>query len=414
MKTRSLLMSILCSLMIGTSFTTCGDDPFEIPDTSIITPSDDTNEESDSPTTDPSDDTNEDPDSPTTDPSDDTNEDPNIPSSNPAEYGIYILNEGTWGANNANITQFTDNNKAENLSDIYLEVNGKQMGDVANAMIEEDNKIYILMNGSKYVARLDMTTKEEARYTFSATEGEPRCMEVEDGYVYVTQYGGQVSKINAKDMTLVSTFKGGDNLEGVVEKDGKLYVANSYKQEGSGNFIYNKEVFVINAQTMVLESSIEVVDNPTKIFEIDDKIYLISAGNYADVAGALQIIDPKTGTSKIIIKDATKITEGHNDMVYGIRSVYDENWQLTNSFFTYKPETGIVSETSFLKDAPNSFETDAIYLLEIDEETGFIYIGTTDYKNTGTIYAFDKNGKLLHSFDSGGVNPSAMVFVELK
>ena len=367
MKTRSLLLSMLCSLMIGTSFTAC---------------------------------------------SDDNSEEPNILPIEPESYPTYILNEGSWGANNANITKFLANYKVENLSDIYLEVNGKQMGDVANAMIEEDNKIYILLNGSKYVARLDMTTKEEARYTFSATEGEPRCMEVEDGYVYVTQYGGQVSKINAKDMNLVSTFKGGDNLEGVVEKDGKLYVANSYKQEGSGNFVYNKEVFVINAQTMVLESSIEVVDNPTKIFEIDDKIYLISAGNYADVAGALQVIDPKTGTSKVIINDATKITEGHNDMVYGIRSVYDENWQLTNSFFTYNPSTGAVSNASFLQNAPSSFSTDAIYLLEVHEETGFIYIGTTDYLTNGTIYQFDINGKLYKSFDSGGINPSTMLFID--
>ena len=367
MKTRSLLMSILCSLMIGTTFTACSEDANEVPDTPTI---------------------------------------------DPVVYGTYILNEGSWGANDARIALFYHNESSVRKTDIYKDANGKQMGDVANAMIEEDNKIYILMNGSKYVARLDMTTKEEARYTFPATEGEPRCMEVEDGYVYVTQYGGQVSKINAKDMTLVSTFQGGDNLEGVVEKDGKLYVANSYKQEGSDNFVYNKEVFVINAQAMVLESSIEVVDNPTKIFEIDDKIYLISAGNYADVAGALQIINPKTGTSKIIIKDATKITEGHNDMVYGIRSVYDENWQLTNSFFTYNPSTGAISNDSFLKDAPSSFNTAAIYLLEVDEEAGYTYVGITDYLTNGTIYQFDINGKMLQSFDSGGINPSAMLFID--
>ena len=367
MKTRSLLLSMLCSLMIGTSFTAC---------------------------------------------SDDNSEEPNILPIEPESYPTYILNEGSWGANNANITKFLANYKVENLSDIYLEVNGKQMGDVANAMIEEDNKIYILLNGSKYVARLDMTTKEEARYTFPATEGEPRCMEGEDGYIYVTQSGGQVSKINAKDMSLVGTFNGGDNLEGVVEKDGKLYVANSYKQAGSGNFVYNKEVFVINAQTMALESSIEVVDNPTKIFEIDDKIYLISAGNYADIPGALQLIDPSAETSKVIINDATKITEGHNDMIYGIRSVYDENWQLTNSFFTYNPSMGAVSNTSFLQNAPSSFSTDAIYLLEVHEETGFIYVGTTDYLTNGTIYQFDINGKLYKSFDSGGINPSTMIFID--
>lgn len=329
---------------------------------------------------------------------------------------VLILNEGAWGANNACIAQaffkLPTYNINEFTSDIYLKTNGKKMGDVANAMMEEDNNLYVVMNGSKYASRLVGYAEEEARYTFPETEGAPRCIDVEDDYAYVTQYGGQVSKLNIKDMTLAGTFKGGDNLEGIVEKDGKLYVANSYTVDGSGNYVYQKEVFVINAQTMALEKTIEVVENPTKMQEINDKIYLISAGNYYDVPGALQVIDPSTGTSKTIINDATKITEGNNGLIYGVRSTYDANWQLTNSFFTYNPSTGAVSETSFLQDAPLSFATDAIYLLEVNEETGLIYIGTSDYTTNGTIYQFDKTGKLIQSFDSGGINPSTMVFVD--
>ena len=366
MKTRSILMTTLCSLMLSMSFASCSDD-------------------------------------------DEPGMEPII---DPVDYPAYILNEGAWGANNANITSFMPNYKAENLSDVYLKTNGKKMGDVANAMMEEDDNIYVVLNGSKYVARLDLTTKEQARYTFPEAEGAPRCIDVEDDYAYVTQYGGQVSKLNIKDMTLAGTFKGGDNLEGIAEKDGKLYVSNSYTVDGSNNWIYNKEVFVIDAKTMKQEKTISVVDNPTKIYEIDGKLYLISQGNYYDVPGALQLIDTQSGTSKVILNDVTKITEGNNDLIYGIRSTYNENWELTNSFFTYNPSTGAISETSFLKDAPSSFGTAAIYLLEVDEETGFIYVGTSDYVTNGTIYQFDKAGKLVQSFDSGGINPSAMVFVD--
>ena len=63
-------------------------------------------------------------------------------------------------------------------------------------------------------------------------------------------------------------------------------------------------------------------------------------------------------------------------------------------------------------DAPNSFKTEAIYLLEVDEKNGFIYVGTSDYTTNGTIYQFDQNGKFLRQFDSGGINPSAMVFID--
>ena len=362
MKTRSILMTTLCSLMLGMSFTACLEDDLEQPELPI----------------------------------------------EPETYPAYILNEGLWGANNANITSFIPNYKAENLSDIYLKMNNQQMGDVANAMMEEDDNIYVVLNGSKYVARLDMGVKEQARYTFPETEGAPRCIDVEDDYAYVTQYGGKVSKLHIEDMTLVGTFKGGDNLEGIVEKNGKLYVANSYK----GINEYNKEVFVIDAKTMTLEKTIEVVENPTKIYEINDKIYLISAGNYEDVPGALQIIDTQNNIVRTILNDVTKITEGHNGVIYGVRSTYDENWQPTNSFFLYSPKADEVSHTSFLKDAPSSLATDIIYMLEVDEETGFIYVGTSDYTTNGTIYQFDQSGKFVQSFDSGGINPSAMVFMD--
>ena len=269
MKTRSILMTTLCSLMLGMSFASCSDD-------------------------------------------DEPGMEPII---DPVDYPAYILNEGAWGANNANITSFMPNYKAENLSDVYLKTNGKKMGDVANAMMEEDDNIYVVLNGSKYVARLDMGVKELARYTFPEAEGAPRCIDVEDGYAYVTQYGGQVTKLNTKDMTLAGTFKGGDNLEGIVEKDGKLYVANSYTVDGSNNWIYNKEVFVIDAKTMTLEKTINVVDNPTKMYEINDKIYLISVGNYFDVAGALQVINPQTNKAESILNDVTKITEDNDELI---------------------------------------------------------------------------------------------------
>jgi hypothetical protein len=278
----------------------------------------------------------------------------------PEDYPAYILNEGIWGSNNANISRFFPSYKRID-SDYYQQVNGKLMGDLANAMIEEDNNIYVVIGGSKYVARLDLNCVEQARYSFPEGEGEPRCIDVEDGYVYVTQHGGQVSKLDAQTLKLVSTFKGGDNLEGIVEKDGKLYVANAWK----GVYDFNKELLVINAETMTKTGSIDVVLNPVQVQEIDDKIYVISQGNYEDVQAVLQVIDTKAGTSKVIVKDVDKITEGHNGLIYGVRSTYDADWNTINSFFTYNPKKGTVNETSFLQDAPSSISSTAIYLLEV-------------------------------------------------
>ena len=323
----------------------------------------------------------------------------------------FILNEGSWGGNNAGIAFYAPSKDANFVSDIYYTQNGAKLGDLANAMIEYKDNLYVIVGGDRYVARLNSAGVEQARYEFSTSEGEPRCLDAEDGYLYVTQYGGRISKLDAKTLSLVSTFQGGDNLEGIVEEDGKLYVSNAYKVDATGSYIYNTEVLVIDAATMKQTNTLTVTANPGALYEIDDTIYLLSKGNYYDVDPALQVINPKTGTVTPVA-GAGKITEGNNGLIYAVRSAYDANWQLTNTFFTYNPKTGAVSETSFLKDAPASFATAAIYLLEVDEETGDIYVGTSDYVNTGDIYRFDASGKLQETFDAGGINPSTMVFID--
>lgn len=364
MKIRSILFTTLCSLMLGAIFANCSD-----------------------------------------------SEDEPEPIIDPVDNPVYILNEGGSGdnyVNTANISRFFPSYNIPTESDYYKQVNGKGLGDVANAIIREDNNIYVVLFGSKYIAKLNLKCEEENRYTFPEIEGAPRYIDMEGEYAYITQYGGQISKLNAKDMTLVSTFHEGNNLEGIVEKDGKLYVANSWKSIND----FNKEIIVIDAKTMTKVNTINVELNPVQVQEINNKIYVISQGNYADVPAVLQVINTQTNTSKTILKDVDKITEGHNGLIYGVRSTFDANWTPINSFFIYNPTTDEVNETSFLQDAPSSFSSDAIYLLEVDEKTGFIYVGTTDYTTNGTIYQFDKSGKFLQSFDSGGINPSTMIFID--
>ena len=108
-------MGTLCSLMLSMGFTACLEDDLEQPELPI----------------------------------------------EPETYPAYILNEGLWGANNANITRFYPQYKIDNLSDFYQEMNGTKMGDVANAMMKEDDNIFVVLNGSKYVARLDLLCMEQ-------------------------------------------------------------------------------------------------------------------------------------------------------------------------------------------------------------------------------------------------------------
>lgn len=341
----------------------------------------------------------------------DNNDEPKIPGNETGIRKAFILNEGSWGGNNAGIAMYAPNGDADFVSDIYFAKNNAKLGDLANDMVEKNGNIYVLLNGSKYVARINKEGVELARFVLGESEGTPRWLDIEDNYLYVSQYGGKVYKLNATTLAPVGEYNGGNNLEGIVVENGKLYVANAYKVDGSGNYVYNTEVKVVDVATMKQIGAIEVIQNPERIVEIDGEIYVMSKGNYVEISPSMQVLDVEAGKSTHIT-NADKITEGNNGLIYGIRSAYDANWNLTNEFFTYNPNTGDVEEQSFLKDAPSIFSTIAIYLLEVDEKTGDIYVGTSDYVTTGTIYRFNKNGKLLETFDSGGINPKIMLFID--
>lgn len=330
----------------------------------------------------------------------------------------FILYEGAnVTSNNAGIAFYAPDGNAQFVKNIYYTQNEKQLGSLGLSMVEYENNLYVVVSGSKYISKLNSACVEEGRYVIPAGEGDPRFIEAEDGFLYVTQYGGQVSKIDTRTLERVLTFKGGDNLEGIVECNGKLYVANTYKGVYP-NIVYNKEVLVINPQDMTLVQTISVPDNPERLFEENGKVYLYSKGNYADVPNTLSIIDPAQNNNVTDLKiRASKVAEGNDDLFYLVNNVteYNENWQpvsSVNSFITYNTKTG-QKGGSFLKNVPEKLKSANIYLLAVDDETGDIYVGTTDYVTTGTIYRFDRNGNQKgEPFDAGGINPNTMLFLD--
>lgn len=324
----------------------------------------------------------------------------------------FILNEGTQGANNATLSFYAPDGNADFIKDIFYTQNQAKLGDTGQALIEYNNDLYAIISGSRYLIRMNTAGVEKQRYEIPASEGDPRYLVADDGYIYMTQYGGRVTKLDANTLKVVATFTGGNNLEGIAECDGKLYVANSYLKNDAG-YQYQKELFVINADNMQLETTLAVDINPNQVLEEDGKIFLIPWGNYADKGYSAQMIDPKNGNKPISLGVATNMTVG-DDMVYFVNSETDWNtFTTTNTFFSYNIKTATVNSSSFLKNAPAELATSSVYMMSVDDEKGDIYIGVTFYSNSnGTMYRFDRNGNFVEKFDCGGQNPKTMVFID--
>ena len=324
----------------------------------------------------------------------------------------YILYEGMFKAgeptNDTGIAFFAPNKDKEFIADIYQFQNGKSLGNLGQSMVEEDDFIYVTVSTSSSVIKLNEACVEVGRCDFPQGQ-DPRFIVAEDGFLFVTHYGGSLSKIDARTMKVVKTLQlpGGQQMEGIAECNGKLYVANAY----TPTYEYLKDVFVVNPQSLTLESTIQVADNPKTLIEEEDQLFVLSLGNYKDVQSQMQVIDPRT--QKVTsITPASFMAKGNHDRIFLVKVEYDANWQPANKLFFYDAKSRQLSEQSFLKNAPKELLSGNIYMISVDDDADEIYVGITDYSNPGTIYRFDGNGNLKDSFSAGGVNPNTMLFVD--
>ena len=363
MKVRSLLCGMLCMLALGASLVSCSDDD----DDSL----------------------------------DDDGSKVTLPQTR-----VYFLNEGSYQGNNAGLAFYAPNKDADFISDIYKTQNNAKLGDTGQSMIEYEDEIYIAVYGSNYLTKLNAAGVELKRVSFvndNDLSAGIRYIDAEDGYIYASFWGGAVAKINSTTLEVVDKLTGlGDNMEGVAICENMLYVANSC----TADYTYHNDVKVIDLRTFKLKETLTVGLNPNALIEEDDKVFLLSWGNYVDVGYSLQMIDPAAGNKVTELGSATRMC-ADDDILYLTYSNYTNP---TNSFFTYNIKTGKMNETSFLKGIPEELKTSTIYMLEVNDNNGDIYVGTTDYRTNSTIYRFKKDGTFIEQFDAGGISPNSAVF----
>lgn len=373
MKVRSLLFGMLCMLALGASLASCSDDD----DNSW----------------------------------DDSGSKVALPQTR-----VFILNEGAWGANNAGLAFYAPNGDADFVSDIYKTQNNAKLGDLGQSMIEYEDEIYVAVNGSNYLTKLNAAGVELKRVSFvndNDLSAGIRYIDAEDGYIYASFWGGVVAKINAKSLTVEAKLTGlGGNLESVSVCNGMLYVSNSHMSLPDGTSVYYTEVKVIDLRTFTLKETLTVASNPNRLMlEDDDKVFLIS-DDYTSMEGyVLQMIDPVNNNKVTKIGIATHMA-AKDGVLYLANSITTDytTGEAVNTFSTYNINTGQMNNTSFLKNAPDKLKSTTLYMLEVNDNNGDIYISTSDYKTNGTIYRFKKDGTFVEKFDAGGINPKSAIF----
>lgn len=368
MKLRSLFWSTLCLLMVSAAFTSCTSDDDDGNDNGSVV---------------------------------------KLPNAR-----AFILNSGNKDKSNAGLDFYAPGRNADFIANIYeVQNHGQKLGDMGQSIIEEDGYMYVIMSGSKILVKLNSAGVEVAHLSFSDTDGQPRYMVYDGGKLYVTLWSGKVARIDAGTLKIDAYATVGANPEQIVEENDKLYVANSGYGKGT-------TVSEIDIRNFTVTKTIDVAINPNDLVESNGDLYLIS---WPDWNAPTQVYS----FQKIAIRDksynvsslgvATKMAHD-DDVIYLVNSVTD--WTTTpyktvNTFFSYNTLTNTMNNNSFLTGAPAKLTNEVISMMTVDDDSHDIYIGTTDYKNTGTIYRFDRLGKFIQEFGCGGIGPVGAVFFDV-
>ena len=319
-----------------------------------------------------------------------------------ATAGTYILNNGNWGDNDANIGIYDPATKTY-MPDAFLATNNQKLGDLGQDILVAGEEAYIAVNGSQtiWITDSDLKIKAQVNAEADGARLSPRYLVEAREKVYVTYYEGYVGEISSPDYS-VRICPVGPNPEGLAIADDKIFVAAS---GGMSYPTYNNSVSVVSLDSFTETDSFEVNVNPTKVEASSNGkyVYISSFGNYADAPAKLQVYNVSTGVvSDLEYSSVSAIAKGANNILYILCGGYDENFNpLPGTVYKHDMDSN-TALGAFVTDSttlPNA------YSISVGRD-GYVYVGCSDYLNTGDIYVFTPEGKLHDSFDSCGMNPT--------
>ena len=324
--------------------------------------------------------------------------------------GVLVLNEGNYQFSNASLT-FYDPVADTVANNLFYKVNDAPLGDVAESMALVDGKLYIVVNNSNLIYKVDANnmvcdTTKPFKLTDFYSPREMYFVNPEKAYVS-DLIGSGLWIINPKDMSHCGFVETGKTTEKMVPVGNELYVSNwsIYYIAPASHDSYNT-VQVIDMNSDVKVAEIEVGKEPnTMAVDKNGHVWVLCEGRSWDVGYGEQ---PSLWEINPQLKTAEKRFEFNGTAtVLSANSAGDQLYMIyNNEVRRFDIGTLTLSETFHIAaEAQGMFHN-----MAVEPKSGDIYV--TDAKNylmNGTVFCYSNDGVLLSSFEAG-VIPSAMLF----
>ena len=319
--------------------------------------------------------------------------------------GVLVLNEGSYTNANSTLT-FYDTERDTVMNQLFYRVNGAPIGDVGQSLCLLDGKLYIVVNNSKYIYKVDAQTIQcdtTRPYKLDGVLLSPRYMvPVAANKAYVSDL---ISKelwiVDPQTMTLSGTVSMGKPTETMVQVGRELFLTNYSRYYA--NDIQNNTVQVVDVENDVKVAEIEVGYEPNgMVVDESGMVWVLCEGdvNDFDVPSTLWQIDPRQKRATL------KRTFEGKAMNLAIDN--------TGRFLYYLHEGDVHRCSIQAPEVDDAFcipaEGRLLYKIAVNPNNGELYVSDAkNYLVNGSVYRYTSDGLLLGSFDAG-ICPGFMLF----
>ena len=325
---------------------------------------------------------------------------PDTPSTSTAP--AYLLNEGSWGGNDAGISLLDLNSDNVEIN-WFRNNNGRGIGDLAQDLIHYGGKLYASVHTSNTIEVINPATGKSLKQIDMGTRG-PRYLASHNGKVYVSCYDKTIVRIDTATLAIEASCPlSGMQPEQLCIIGDNLYVCNSWQYDANGNTIYDSTVSVVNLSTFTETGKITVATNPNRIKAIDSHRFIVAcSGNFSSPLAL--VVDILNNTQTPLSVPATNF-DIYNNNIYLYSTAYDSLWNPTASF--YRVDASTLQATPILQNYSSTLPY--AYAINIDPFNGNIYICNSPYTENTDLYTFSPDGSLLRKVE-GGILASKVVF----
>ena len=331
------------------------------------------------------------------------NEEPDVHSGATVE--ALVLNEGSWGSNNASLTAINIEEGEVVAADWFSSNNSRGLGDVAQDMIRYGSKVYATVTFSNSLEVIDAKTGTSTRIDMGNRK--PRSIAADGGKLYITCYNPcSVVRVDTATLAIEATCALGTfQPEGIAVAAGKAFVASSNISDAAGNYSYDDKLYVIDLATFANPTTVTVGSNPQDVMPLSDgKIIVNYWGDYGAQPAGTAIVDVNTLDVTQTGQALTHMSV-YGGVAYGYASEYDANWNQTVNYKT-------VSANGTVADFPFAFSISGNpYGITLNPANGNIYLFSDgNYTANGTVFCFTQSGDLRFMLEAGML-PKKAVFL---